>query len=384
MKIFKKKNYGVINISSIDNKYIPIVPDGAWVKCDYCGKILYKKDLENNYFICNNCGSNFRLSAYDRLRFTCDEGSFIEFNKNMESNNPMNFPGYEKKLNKNKKARTLVTFLCVLISALSQAYVIQVFIQPANLLSSGFTGVAILIEKITSTYFGFSFSTSLGMIVLNVPVAILCYKNISPRFTLFSLLQVFLASLFLKVCQFQPLFNDILLNITFGGVSYGLMAVLVLRGNASTGGTDFIALYISNKKGKSIWEYVFVFNTLILMIFGSMFGWIHAGYSILFQFISTKTIDSFYHRYERVTLQITTKKSKEIVEAYIQYYRHGISCVEAIGGYSKQPMNLLHTVVSSYEVQDIIDLMKDVDPDLIVNVIKTENFYGGFYQQPIE
>ena len=47
MKIFKKKNYGVINISSIDNKYIPIVPDGAWVKCDYCGKILYKKDLEN-------------------------------------------------------------------------------------------------------------------------------------------------------------------------------------------------------------------------------------------------------------------------------------------------------------------------------------------------
>ena len=68
-----------------------------------------------------------------------------------------------KKLNKNKKARTLVTFLCVLISALSQAYVIQVFIQPANLLSSGFTGVAILIEKITSTYFGFSFSTSLGM-----------------------------------------------------------------------------------------------------------------------------------------------------------------------------------------------------------------------------
>lgn len=107
MKIFKKKNYGVINISSIDNKYIPIVPDGAWVKCDYCGKILYKKDLENNYFICNNCGSNFRLSAYDRLRFTCDEGSFIEFNKNMESNNPMNFPGYEKKLNKNKNISAL-------------------------------------------------------------------------------------------------------------------------------------------------------------------------------------------------------------------------------------------------------------------------------------
>ena len=289
-----------------------------------------------------------------------------------------------KKLNKNKKARTLVTLLCVFVAALSQAYVIQVFIQPANLLSSGFTGVAILIEKITSTYFGFSFSTSLGMIVLNVPVAILCYKNVSPRFTLFSLLQVFLASLFLKVCQFQPLFNDILLNITFGGVSYGLMAVLVLRGNASTGGTDFIALYISNKKGKSIWEYVFVFNTLILMIFGSMFGWIHAGYSILFQFISTRTIDSFYHRYERVTLQVTTKKAQAVMNKYIKNYRHGISCVEAIGGYSHEKMYLLHTVVSSYEVLDIVELMKTVDSHIIVNVIKTENFFGGFYRPPID
>lgn len=289
-----------------------------------------------------------------------------------------------KKLNKNKKARTLVTLLCVFVAALSQAYVIQVFIQPANLLSSGFTGVAILIEKITSTYFGFSFSTSLGMIVLNVPVAILCYKNVSPRFTLFSLLQVFLASFFLKVCQFQPLFNDILLNITFGGVSYGLMAVLVLRGNASTGGTDFIALYISNKKGKSIWEYVFVFNTLILMIFGSMFGWIHAGYSILFQFISTRTIDSFYHRYERVTLQVTTKKAQAVMDKYIKNYRHGISCVEAIGGYSHEKMYLLHTVVSSYEVLDIVELMKTVDSHIIVNVIKTENFFGGFYRPPID
>lgn len=289
-----------------------------------------------------------------------------------------------KKLTNNKKIRAVITLICVITASLAQAYILQVFIRPADLLSSGFTGVAILIEKITSTYFNFSFSTSLGMIALNVPVAILCYKSISPRFTFFSLLQVFLASFFLKVCHFKPLFNDILLNITFGGFAYGLMTVIALRGNASTGGTDFVALYVSNKKGKSIWGYVFIFNTLILMIFGYMFGWIHAGYSILFQFISTKTIDSFYHRYERVTLQITTKKAQEIIDTYIQHYRHGISCIEAIGGYSKEPMQLLHTVVSSYEVQDIVNLMREVDPHLIMNVIKTENFYGGFYQQPIE
>ena len=70
------------------------------------------------------------------------------------------------------KKMFFLTLITVILGAFVQAYVIKVFIQPANLLSSGFTGVAILIEKITSTYFHFSFSTSLGMIVLNVPVAI--------------------------------------------------------------------------------------------------------------------------------------------------------------------------------------------------------------------
>lgn len=287
-------------------------------------------------------------------------------------------------IRKNKKIKFLITFVCVVVAAFAQAYVIQVFIRPANLLSSGFTGVAILVEKITSTYFDFSFSTSLGMVLLNVPVAIICYKSISPKFTFFSLLEVFLASFFLKVMTFPPIFDDVLLNITFGGFAYGLATVVALKGNASTGGTDFIALYISNRKGKSIWGYVFLFNTVILVIFGSMFGWEYAGYSILFQFISTKTIDSFYHRYERVTLQITTVCPQEIIDCYIKHYRHGISKVNAIGGYSQKEMALLHTVVSSYEVQDIVDLLRKVDSHIIVNVLKTENFFGGFYQAPID
>lgn len=287
-------------------------------------------------------------------------------------------------LRKNKKIRFLITFICVITAAFLQAYVIQVFIRPANLLSSGFTGVAILGEKITSTYFNFSFSTSLGMILLNVPVAILCYKSISPRFTFFSLVEVFLASFFLKIIDFPPIFDDVLLNIAFGGFAYGILTVIALKGNASTGGTDFIALYVSNRKGKSIWGYVFLFNTTILMIFGTMFGWEYAGYSILFQFISTKTIDSFYHRYERVTLQITTACPDEIIDIYIKNFRHGMSKINAVGGYSHKEMALLHTVVSSYEVQDIVDLLRKTDPHVIINVLKTENFFGGFYQAPID
>lgn len=283
----------------------------------------------------------------------------------------------------NMMIRRIFTIVAVVASALLQTFVIQGFIRPSNLLSSGFTGVAILIDNIASLY-GRHFSTSLGMLVLNIPVAILCSRSISVRFTFYSLLQVFLASFFLKVFHFQPVFDDVMLNVIFGGFLYGLSIVIALRGNASTGGTDFIALYVSNKTGRSIWEHVFAGNVLILCIFGYMFGWIYAGYSILFQFISTKAISAFHHRYERVTLQITTSDAEAVVREYVNQYRHGISCVDAVGGYSHKKMFLLHTVVSSYEVPDIVALLRTQDPNVIINMIKTENFYGGFYQAPLD
>lgn len=289
-----------------------------------------------------------------------------------------------KKLNEHKKFRWCFTFVCVILSGILQAVIIQMFMRPMHLLSSGFTGVAILIENITSTFFGFTFSTSLGMLLLNIPVALFCMKTISKRFVWFSLLQVATASISLQVLNVQPMFDDALLNIIFGGFAYGLMTVLALKGNASTGGTDFIALYVSNKIGKSIWEYVFVFNATLIVIFGFMFGWEYAGNSILFQFISTKTIDSFYNRYERMTLQITTAKPDEVIYALVHNYRHGISRVDGIGGYSGHSVSLLHTVVSSYEVNDIVEVIRSVDDKVIINAFKTENFYGGFYLKPIE
>ena len=228
------------------------------------------------------------------------------------------------------------------------------------------------------------FSTSLGMVALNVPVALFCFKHIGKKFVVFSMIQVFLASFFLRFAHFTPLFDDALLNICFGGFVYGMAIVTALKGNASTAGTDFIALYVSNRTGKAIWQYVFMGNACMLCIFGYMFGWEYAGYSIMFQFISTQTIDRFYHRYKRVTLQITTHDPDAVVKEYVKNYRHGVSVMNGYGGYSGASMSLLHTVVSSYEVQDIVHHLKHADPKVIVNVLPTETFFGGFYQKPID
>ncbi len=279
-----------------------------------------------------------------------------------------------------RRAMTLAAVVC---SAFIQAYTMQAFVYPANLLSSGFTGVAILIERITGL-FGVHFSTSLGMIALNIPVAILCWKSISRRFVIFSMLQVFLASFFLRVLTFEPILDDLMLQVVFGGFLYGFAIAVALRGGASTAGTDFISLMVSNKTGQSIWGLVFAGNCVVLCIFGAMFGWEAAAYSIIFQFISTKAIEMFYHRYDRVTLQIVTQRPEQILDAYNDIHKHGSSVMEVMGGRSRKRYWLINTVVSSYEVDDIMHLVRVQDGGAVVNVFRTEDFFGNFYRAPID
>ena len=279
--------------------------------------------------------------------------------------------------------RLLFSILCVIFSALLQTYALKVFLRPAGLLSSGFTGLAILINVIGSQH-QIQIPVALMIVLLNLPVAILCGKSISTKFTILSSLQFACVSIFLTVFQFDILFDDIMLNIVIGGAIYGLGIVAALVGNASTGGTDFIALYVSNKTGKSIWTYVFVYNCILLCIFGFVSGWERAGYSIIMQFVSIKVIESLYRRYDRSTIQITSKMPEEIVAAYTKKYRHGISVWESYGGYSHQKNYMMNTVVSTLEVKEIAHLILSVDPRAIINVYRTDDFYGGFYRKPID
>ena len=170
----------------------------------------------------------------------------------------------------------------------------------------------------------------------------------------------------------------------FGGVLQGIAISIALKSGASTAGTDFIALMVSNRTGKTIWQYVFVFNCTILAIFGVIFGWEHAAYSIIFQFLSTKTIDSFYHRYDRVTLQITTEHGDAVLKAYSRIFHHGSTRFKAQGGYSGKPVDFIVTVVSAYEADDIVRFVRHIDPHAVINVCKTENFVGNFHRAPAD
>ena len=156
-----------------------------------------------------------------------------------------------KELQKQKKIRFCISVFMVTLSAFVQVYIMQVFMEPSNLLSGGFTGISLLINKILALV-GINFPVSVGIILLNAPAAILCYKYVSKRFTFLSCLQFGLVSLFLEIFTFEPFIDDQTLNVLFGGLLWGFSISLALRTGGSTGGTDFIAQFVSNKIHKGI------------------------------------------------------------------------------------------------------------------------------------
>jgi acetyl-CoA carboxylase carboxyl transferase subunit beta len=101
-RIFKKSKY--IEVKNLESKLSsdgekrPNIPSGMWVKCETCGKILYNKDLESSIMTCENCRTHFRIGSRERINYTIDKGTFIEYDENMISDNPIDFEGYEDKL----------------------------------------------------------------------------------------------------------------------------------------------------------------------------------------------------------------------------------------------------------------------------------------------
>ena len=278
--------------------------------------------------------------------------------------------------------KNLITLGCVIASSLLMASTNNLFVKHAGLLSGGFMGIAILTEMIGDLVH-INIPTSVTLVLLNAPVALFCARRISRRFVFFSLTQVFLTSLFLRMIPVRPIFEEQLLNIIFGGVLWGSSITLALKGGASSGGTDFIALYVANKTGREIWMQVFAMNTALLAIFGILFGFDKAGYSVLFQYISTHIVSTFHTRYKRVTLQIFTQKQEDVLHAYLKHFHHGITALHGTGGFSGQPTTLLLAVISSYELNDAIEVLKEADPHIIINVLKSERFVGRFHLEEI-
>jgi acetyl-CoA carboxylase carboxyl transferase subunit beta len=108
----KKKKYATIPTEAAKQD----VPEGIMTKCPNCKKIMYSKELMKNLKVCAHCGYHHPMNSKERLTSFIDEGSFVELDRYMISENPLGFPDYIEKLEKDREKTNLneavVTGVC--------------------------------------------------------------------------------------------------------------------------------------------------------------------------------------------------------------------------------------------------------------------------------
>ncbi|MCI9293389.1 MAG: YitT family protein [Erysipelotrichaceae bacterium] len=282
------------------------------------------------------------------------------------------------------KQNDAMTILFVVIAALISAINLNTFVHAGGLFPGGFNGFTVLIQRIASTYFHIDLPFSLINYALNALPAYIGFKLIGKKFTIYSILMIILTGILVDFIPVHNITEDILLISIFGGIVNGIALSIALKGNASSGGTDFISMWISKYTGQSSWNYVLGINAVMLVIAGYLFGWDKALYSIIFQFCSTQVVNTLHTRYKRMTMLIVTSCPKEIIAIIQTWAHHGVTQLEGIGTYSGKPRTLLYTVVNTNDIKYISTHVRKVDPTAFVNVIKTEMIGGNFYLEPIK
>lgn len=272
----------------------------------------------------------------------------------------------------------------ICLASLLMAVNIKSFVRTGGLYPGGATGLTILIQRIAQMFWKVELPYTLVNVLLNALPIYIGFRYIGKKFTLYSCLMIFLTGIFTDMVPGYKITYDLLLISIFGGMINGFVISVCFAMNATTGGTDFIAIYLSEKKGVESFNLVLGLNIIILSAAGLLFGWDKALYSIIFQYASTQVLHALYKKYQRLTVFVVTNKPQEISDAIFRVSHHGATILEGEGSYGHCERNVVYSVVSYAETKKVMNAIRETDPEAFVNAIRTEQLSGRFYQKPAE
>lgn len=281
------------------------------------------------------------------------------------------------------KFYTTKRILLIVIASFLFAFNINSFIAAGNLVPGGFTGVALLIQQ-AGQLFGFqNIPFSPVYYALCIVPALISYFYIGKKYTLYSIFSIILVGLLVDAMPdvFTNFLNvqNPLLSAIFGGTLNAFAISLCLHAGATSGGTDFIAIFISERFKQDGWIYVFVFNCLVLIVAGFMADIDRVLYSVIFQYVTTIAVKYFYRGYQQKTLLIITDSPAVIYDVIKRVSNHAATSFSGVGQFKKQEKTLIYSVVSAYEVNLTVAEIRKAEPNAFVNVLSSDYIKGNFY-----
>lgn len=249
---------------------------------------------------------------------------------------------------------------------------IRCLVQPNHLLSGGVTGTALLLNAL------FSWKVGILVLLLNIPIFVLGWRDIGKKFALGSGLSILLFWIMADFVPAEAMTLDPILGALFGGLLGGIGSALALRSGASLGGLDILGVVLNRRFGVGVGEAGLFINGALLVAAGFLEGPEKAMYTLLAIYSGAKITDALQSPTSRKAVLIISRRPEELKARILSQMARGLTVFKAEGAYAGAPQDALLCVVTRYELRELRDIIRAVDPNAFVTVLEASDVMGRF------
>jgi len=280
------------------------------------------------------------------------------------------------KLRRNSRRwQRLTAYGQILLGSLIGGAAYPLFMAPHEIAPGGITGIATILNVL------FQFPIGITTIAINIPLFLIGYREMGRIFAFRSLIATILFSLSIDLLPLHCLTDDPLLATLYGGVLLGIGLGLVIRGGATTGGTDMVARMVHRRISYvSVGSFLFILDFLVVAAAGFFLGVSQALYALINIFLSAKVIDVVMVGFSgNKACLIISPKWKKIGSRIMEEMERGVTQLTAKGGYTGEERPTLLTVISRTEVPSVKRIIREEDENAFVIIMEAHEAIGdGF------
>lgn len=278
------------------------------------------------------------------------------------------------------KVRSFITDLFrICIGTIMMAAGLELFLIPNQLSTGGFSGISTII------YYMLKIPVGTSMLLLNVPLFLIAYFKVGKRFFLKAISGTIFLSIFLNAfARIEPITQDRFLAFLYGSVIVGIGTAIILKANASTGGTDLLATIIKTYKPHlKTGSLIVAYDAIIIIANTIFFKDIEVGlYSALAIYILGKVLDIFFEgiNFTKMLLIISNKR-EEIADRINNELGRGATAIEAIGMYKKESRKMLLCVMNRNEIREARKIIDETDSSAFLIITNAREVYGKGFKE---
>ena len=277
----------------------------------------------------------------------------------------------------NKKSK-IYKLIMVIILSIVYTLGVSFFLNSSHIISTGLVGLVQIIHyKFNFLNFGFLY------LLLNIPGIILGIKYLGKEFTFYSMVSVLMVTLSSNLIEFLPintvLSNDRMINCIFAAVLIGMSVGGLLKIGASSGGTDFYALYLFDRYAIPFSYVNISFNVLIILLSILFFDLETALFTLFFIFVREIVINLFYTNNKKLTVWIVGENLDDVKKYIHNSLGRGTSIFKEVkGGYTDTNKEVIMVVLNQFQFVLLKEYVIQNENEVFITAARTYDVYGNY------